>query len=66
MTTPPDDPRADEGLVEAMARAIHAEWEMNKPIYERYGYPSGTGNPQLPWRMLARAALTAARSHGGM
>lgn len=57
MTAPLDDPRADEGLVEVMARAI------------RDTQCRDNGLPYLPvewYYSEAEAALAAARSHGGM
>jgi hypothetical protein len=60
--TPPDDPRADEGLVEAVAKALYGklvaplaqDWEQEGAIVRDFCLT------------LARAALAAARSHGGM
>jgi hypothetical protein len=68
MTTPPDDPRADEGLVEAMARAIWIDEQRPEPwavsVCDSMGLEQ-TGHHRR-YRAAARAALAAARSHGGM
>lgn len=82
MTTPRDDPRADDGLVEAMARAAFIavrsgdenpeDWdEDDMEYYQRvmddWDKPDGyVWPPRDTYRRAARAALTAARSHGGM
>lgn len=59
MTTPPDDPRADEGLVEAVAKAIRKAY-----VKETGGF--GKADDRKVAMLCARAALTAARSHGEM
>lgn len=60
MTTPPDDPRADEGLVEAMARAIADD------VYSNFEPEQREADDHEIWLTAAEAALAAARSHGGM
>jgi len=76
MTTPPDDPRADEGLVEAMAIAL---FYTDNPKDHPRSASWHSASVQMPrgvnqhicsmadwYRELATAALAAARSHGGM
>jgi len=63
MTTPQHNPSADEGLVEAMARAICQSDEQNGGApWDWYGSDKARSN----YFDAARAALAAARSHGGM